>query len=106
LGNQIGQAIHDCGTLADKHKYMALGLQIIMPGWDRNMPIALSMRRMESGKDAYQAGVIEDEIMRRTGYSFQGIAGSCIQDEAALGVAKELGVEWICCLMHDGDKVR
>ena len=52
LGNQIGQAIHDCGTLADKHKYMALGMQVIMPGWDRNMPIALSMRRMESGKDA------------------------------------------------------
>jgi len=106
LGNQIGQAIHDCGTLADKHKYMALGMQVIMPGWDRNMPIALSMRRMESGKDAYQAGVIEEEIKRRTGYSFQEIAGSCIQDGAALGVAKELGIEWICCLMHDGDNVR
>ena len=106
LGNQIGQAIHDCGTLADKHKYMALGMQVIMPGWDRNMPIALFMRRMESGKDAYQADVIEDEIMRRTGYSFQEIAGSCIQDGAALGVARELGVEDICCLMHDNDKVR
>jgi hypothetical protein len=106
LGNQIGQAIHDCSTLTDKHKYMALGMQVIMPGWDRNMPIALPMRRMESGKDAYQAGVIEDEIMRLTGYSFQEIAGSCIQDGAALGVVKELGIEDICFLMYGNDKVR
>ena len=106
LGNQIGQAIHDCGTLADKHKYMALGMQVIMPGWDRNMPIALSMRRMKSGTDAYQAGVIEAEILRRTGYTFEEISGACIQDGAALGVARELGVEEIICRMHCGDKVR
>ena len=106
LGNQIGQAIHDCGTLADKHKYMALGMQIIMPGWDRNMPIALSMRRMKSGTDAYQADVIKAEILRRTGYTFEEIAGACIQDGAALGVASKLLVEEICCLMHCGDKVR
>ena len=105
FGNQIGQAIHDCGTLADKHKVMALGLQIIMPGWDRNMAVALSVRRMESGKDVYQAKVIEQEILRRTGYTFEEIAGSSIQDGAALGVAKELGVEAITCLMHCNDKV-
>ena len=106
LGNQIGQAIHDCGTLADKHKYMALGMQVIMPGWDRNMPIALSMRRMKSGTDAYQADVIKAEILHRTGYTFEEIAGACIQDGAALGVATKLLVEEICCLMHCGDKVR
>jgi hypothetical protein len=105
LGNQIGQAIHDCGTLAHKHKYMALGMQVIMPGWDRNMPIALSMRRMESGKDAYQANVHEEKIKEGPGYTFKEISGSCIQDGAALGVARELGVEDVRCLMHDNDKV-
>ena len=92
LGNLIGQAIYNCGSLADKYKYIALGMQVIMPGWNRNMLIAFSMRHIETGKYSYQANIIEEEIKERTGYTFTEISGSCIQDGAALGVARELGV--------------
>ena len=105
LGNPIGQAIHDCSTLADKHKYLAIGLQFILPGWDANMAVALSVVRCDKGTDKYLAAVIEKEIEKLTGTSFKELADSAIQDGAALGVARLLSVEAIVCLMHDNDKL-
>ena len=104
-GNPIGQAIHDCSTLADKHKYLAIGLQFVLPDWDGNMAVALSVVRCDNGTDAHLADLINKEIKELTGYTFKDLADSAIQDGAALGVARELLVEQIICLMHDNYKL-
>ena len=72
-GNPIGQAIHDCGTLADKYKYLALGMQFVLPDWDGNMAVALSMARCKSGRDAYMAQKVDSEIKERTRFTFKEV---------------------------------
>jgi hypothetical protein len=72
-GNPIGQAIHDGGTLADKHKYLALGMQFVLPDWDGNMAVALSMARCKSGRDAYMAQKVDSEIKERTQFTFKEV---------------------------------
>ena len=76
LGNPIGQGIHDCGTLADKWPYLAVGLQFIMPGWTRNIAVALGMVRCVSKKDQYLADKIEVQIQELTGVGFMQVCKS------------------------------
>ena len=69
------------------------------------MPIALAVKRCESGKDKFLAQMIGNEIKNLTTFTFEELAGSAIQDGGALGVARELGVEDLVCLMHDNNKL-
>ena len=49
--------------------------------------------------------MIGNEIKDLTTFTFEELAGSAIQDGGALGVARELGVEDLVCLMHDNNKL-
>ena len=42
-GNPFAQGLHDCATLANKHKHMAVGVEFVSPGLKNYVAICLAM---------------------------------------------------------------
>ena len=105
-GNAFAQGLHDCGTLENHEKFLALGIQFIDPKWFRNWVICLSCTcSFRGGTDVVIANLIEEIVKEVTGYSVEELLMALVQDRAALGVADELAFEAEACLMHDDDKL-
>ena len=104
-GNQFAQGIHDGGTLDNKQKYQALGLQFIDELWRRNWVICIAMTPCFDGTDAAVAKLLDEKCEERTLFDIKTLAAMVISDRAARGVAAHLEVDEECCLMHDGDKL-
>ncbi len=54
-GNQFALAVHDGGTLTNKCKYQAFGIQFIDPRWRKNLVICLGFERCSDGTDVVVA---------------------------------------------------
>ena len=52
-GNPPGQGLHDCATLKNRFKCLALGLQLVDPQMKQNHAICLSMLRTFRGGCSY-----------------------------------------------------
>ena len=106
LGNAFAQALHDGGTLDNKKKYQALALQLIAPGFKKNLVVTLGFVRSSHNKDSEVAALIDEICQERTEYHLKTIVGRMRSDRAAKGVAKEAGMEEMeVCEMHDTGKL-
>eukprot|EP00966_Prymnesium_polylepis_P318279 7351444-Prymnesium_polylepis.1 len=105
VGNDFAQFLHDGGTLAHGKKFQALATQFIDPNWLSNLTVCVGFPRCISSTDIDVASTAYDLMQTRYGVSLLEVAGSARQDAAALGVARELGLEAEICTMHCGDKV-
>ena len=54
-GNLFAQSLHDGGTLANKKKYQALGLQFVDEKWRKNWVICVALTRCMDGTDSMVA---------------------------------------------------
>jgi hypothetical protein len=105
LGNAFGQFIHDGGTLKNGKKYQAFALQLIDPQFLANLTVCFAFPRVTSSTDIETASTAYDVMQTKYGHDLLKVAGSARQDAAALGVARQLGLEEEICTMHCGDKV-
>jgi len=92
-------------TLADRYKFLAVGVQLIDPLLQRNHAICLGMRRLKGGTHEQNVEAIEFCTERAFGISTKQIAHSRIADRAAKGISKSFELSEDLCGMHDVDKV-
>lgn len=104
-GNAFAQFIHDGGTLKNGKKYQALATQFIDSKFLANLTVCFGFPRVTSSTDIETASTAYALMQENYGYDLLSVAGSARQDAAALGVARELGLEEEICTMHAGDKV-
>ena len=105
-GNQFGQLIHDGVTLENGNKHQSIGLQFVDPCWRRNIVLCLGCRRSVVNTDAVVADLVRRVVLEVTAREVSQIIALAVQDGAALGVAKHLGMDEVeGCDMHDGDKI-
>ena len=109
-GNPFSQIIHDGGTLENKIKFQAVGMQFISPFEDfKNVVVCVAFTEAKTGgSDKAIAKVVQEAIKNVTGFTPEQICVSMISDKAASGVCNQEGFEGITgdtCLMHDGDKI-
>ncbi len=81
--NRFTQAVHDGGTLTNKRKYQAFGIQFVDPQWRMNHVICLGFERCSVGTDAAVAIQFRDTLLRNSGHQFENIVCSVMQDRAA-----------------------
>ena len=101
-GNPFAQLIHDGGTLANHAKYLALGLQLVMPDGGPNMLVAVALAPSPDNTGPVVAARIKDLILTRAGREVPAIATRVISDGAALHVATHLGLRTLCCGVGGG----
>lgn len=104
-GNPPMQCQHDCVTLANHDKSMAVGFQFVDPDLDKNHTVAVAMTGISGGTDkigAQKLNEITNEILER---DYLEVAHSTISDLAAIGVADQFEQDGDGCEMHNSDKV-
>ena len=80
-GSKCGQVLHDGGTLANGRKFQAIGLQFVAPDWSQNMILCLGFPEQETDGSATKiAKLIEDVVLKITGYTAQFLLRASIQD--------------------------
>eukprot|EP00854_Cymbomonas_tetramitiformis_P031186 gene31186-39149_t len=106
-GNRFAQALHDGGTLVNKRKYQAIGLQFIDPEWRCNHVVCVGFPHSMNNRDFQVAQLLEKTVAVRTLFAFEDLVSAMRQDRAAKGVAAEVcaEVEEEVCDMHDGGKL-
>mmetsp|Transcript_37826 Transcript_37826/g.106865 ORF Transcript_37826/g.106865 Transcript_37826/m.106865 type:complete len:156 (+) Transcript_37826:152-619(+) len=104
-GNAFAQAVHDAGTLKNKQKFLAYGLQFVDPALRQNFVVCVALKPCFDGTDRGVAEELEMITAARCGLPLDNIVGSVISDRAAKGVSEEFGLEEEVCGMHDGDKL-
>ena len=92
-GNPFCQEMDDGATLANHHKFLAVGVQLIDPLIQRNHAICLGMRRLKGGTHEQNVEAIEFCTQRAFGMSTKQIAHSCIADSAAKGILKSFDLK-------------
>ena len=92
-GNQFGQLIHDGVTLENGNKYQSIGLQFVDPCRRRNIVLCLGCRRSVVNTDAVVADLVRRVVLEVTAREVSQIIALAVQDGAALGVAKHLGMD-------------
>ena len=65
----------------------------------------MSFGKVSTTGGEYIADLAREVVKETTGYDFNTLAGSSVQDCAALSVAEELDLEPEKCTMHQGDKI-
>lgn len=101
-GNCFAQCIHDGGTLANKKKFQAFGIQFVDRLWRANFVICVGFVRCHDSSSQAVARMFKDVFLLRTHLNLDDVVGSSIQDRAAKSVASVLGLEEEVCGMHDG----
>ena len=101
----FAQGIHDGGTLENKSKYQAFGLQFVDQFWRRNHVICIGFVPSQENTSEAVSELFNRTVRDRTLQTFSSIVASVIQDRAAKAVASELDLESEVCGMHDGDKL-
>ena len=114
-GNPFAQCIHDCATLVNKHKCLALGMQFTHCTTFKNFALCLGMKPVTSGTNVAMAAHITSSIADLLGYDkelghklYKDLFCSVISDLAAIGTAEELSEvegDGYGCSMHQGDKI-
>lgn len=104
-GNPFAQAIHDGGTLANKCKYQACGLQFISEKADANLVVCIGLVKSPHNTDMDVANLFKDVCKERTGFEFSELCMAVVSDRAAKGVSNQLNIEEEVCEMHDTDKI-
>jgi hypothetical protein len=105
MGNPFAQGLHDGGTLENKQKYQVYGLQFIPPDFDQNLVVMVGLLPSSNGTDAGVAELLIKTTEERTGKPMSAIVANLMQDRAAKGVSRELGLDEEVCGMHDTDKL-
>jgi hypothetical protein len=95
-GNRFAQAVHDGGTLTNKRKYQAFGIQFIDPQWRMNLVICLGFERCSDGTDASVAKKFRDTLLRHSGHEFEDIVCAVMQDRAA---KVNTSIKYYCLLL-------
>jgi len=104
-GNPCCQAIHDGGTLTNKHKYQCLGLQFVGSGFNRNFVVAVCMTVSEDGTAEKVIESFDGVVIERTGMSLKQVVGTIVADGAAQKVGSLLNINSETCLMHRAEKL-
>jgi len=103
-GNPVAQGLHDCATLANKHKHMVVGVGSVSTGLKNNVAICLAMVPIIDGYDITGANILRDTISKYTDKSYENICHGTISDAAA-GIARFFGHDQDICGMHSSDKI-
>ena len=106
-GNPFAQGLHDCATLKNKTKHMALGLEFVDPDLDRNHSVCLGMTPIKDGLDVTGVAHIEAQVKLLTNNTLthKEICHSTISDRATKGIARMFDHDSDVCQMHDSDKI-
>ncbi|KAI9344980.1 hypothetical protein BDR26DRAFT_932541 [Obelidium mucronatum] len=100
-GNSFAQLLHDGGTLENKKKFQAVGLQFVDPQNQANHVVSIGFFASLINTDESIAEKLKLLLEKRTGLVFENCISSMMQDRAALGVSSQLEIESEACLMHD-----
>lgn len=104
-GNRFVQGLHDGGTLADKKKRLAFGIQFIDVDWKQNHVICLAMSPLSDSSAGPTAKLLRKIAIDRMGMEFDDTIACLAQDKAASAVAKALELEVEHCDMHQLSKI-
>ena len=106
-GNPFAQGIHDCVTLKNGQKNLAVGISCCSP-W-HNLPanfcICIGFVPVSSGQAESVASDMRALFVRMTGYTYGAVCHSTMSDFAALSVAGQFGHVREGCAMHGDDKI-
>lgn len=97
--------LHDAVTLANKLKFLSVGLQFIDADWNSNHVIAISFGKIVSSATSHIAPHLKNVVHDVTSYDFEKIICTAMQDCGALKVAQVLDLDEEKCMMHQGDKI-
>ena len=89
-GNNFHQFIHDRCTLSNKHKYQAFGLKFTDSCYQTNHVFAILFGRIWSSTNQSVNLMVRKDFQAVTGWDFDNIYGSSVQDATAKGVARFL----------------
>ena len=101
----IHQEMDDGTTLANHHKFLVVGVQLIDPLLQRNHTICLGMRRLKGVTHDQNVETIEFCTERVFGMSTKQIAHSRIADCAAKGISKSFELSEDVCGIYNVNKV-
>ena len=104
-GNPPMQCQHDCVTLANHDKSMAVGMQFVDPDLDKNHTVAFAMTGISGGTDKIGAQKLNEITNKILDFDYVDVAHSIISDLAAKGVADQFEQNGDSCEMHNSDKV-
>jgi hypothetical protein len=105
MGNPPGQGIHDCTTLDNKEKCMAVGWEFIPEDISRNIVLCLGLRRIDGGDDATAVAMLNEAFEEVFGRPYTDCSNQTVSDVAALGAARLMGQDRNPCNMHQTDKI-
>ena len=101
-GNPFAQAMHDCATLKNKYKNIAVGAEFVL---GHNIAICLAMTPIADGTDQTGATKLREVLSQYTTLDYEEVFHSTVSDRAATGIARAFGHDQDGCGMHDGDKI-
>ncbi len=102
--NPFAQGLHDCVTLKNGKKFLAIGLACVDPWLKANHMICLGFVPVASSSATTVAAAINHHCQQIIGCKYTDFAHSTMSDYAALNVAAEFGHEREGCAMHNDDK--
>lgn len=105
MGNKFSQGLHDCGTISDKRKRLAIGIQFIDMEWEMNHVICLGMSALRDGVAQTTVGLLQSLSRERMGADFSETVACLTQDKAAAAVARAMDYEVDHCDMHQSSKI-
>lgn len=103
-GNPFAQGLHDCVTLKNGKKFLAIGLACVDHMFKGNHMICLGFVPVQSSSAENVAAAINSHCQKIIGCEYTKIAHSTMSDYAALNVAEHFGHEREGCAMHNDDK--
>ena len=105
FGNRFAQGLHDGGTLSDKQKRLAVGIQFIDLNWEKNHVICLGMAPLSDASAGPTAELLRKLSLERMGVPFDDAVACLTQDKAGAAVAKAMEYEVDHCDMHQVSKI-
>lgn len=104
-GNRFAQGLHDRGTISDKQKRLAVGIQFIDTEWEKNHVVCIGMSPPSNASAGPTAELLRTLSEERMGVGFDKTVASFKQYKATAAVAKAMEYEVDNCDMHQTSKM-
>eukprot|EP00173_Palmaria_palmata_P002325 Plantae.Rhodophyta-Palmaria_palmata.ctg2465.p1 GENE.Plantae.Rhodophyta-Palmaria_palmata.ctg2465~~Plantae.Rhodophyta-Palmaria_palmata.ctg2465.p1 ORF type:complete len:263 (+),score=36.38 Plantae.Rhodophyta-Palmaria_palmata.ctg2465:561-1349(+) len=105
FGNKFGQGLHDEGSIFDKRKRLAIGIQLIDTQWEKNHFICLGMTPLSTDAADPTSQVFRNVSREQMGAEYDAFIAFMCQDLAATAVVRAMEQASDDCDMHQVSKI-